>query len=99
VLRRHAGRRPRHPPHRRITVGAYHEVLCQIQRDNQDINITAIADDTYLNGLPTRVYRAYNDTRALSLSRCTLESKLSKVCAFAPNAEGGCIGMSSVSAV
>jgi hypothetical protein len=67
----------------------YHIALCELQRrpSCRDINLVCYADDTYLNGDPTLLYRAYEEKKATSTEQCGLTSNQSKVVAFSPGGD------------
>ena len=72
-----------------LTVGAYHECLSDVQRMHPDVNIAAIADDTYLNGEGEHngaVFDCFADKRT-EARKINLESKLRKVGVFSPRAD------------
>jgi hypothetical protein len=73
-----------------LCVGAYHETLCEIQRDHQHVNITCTADDTYLNGECESlgaVFACFDDKRRRTAHDCLLRSKLPKVNVYSPQGD------------
>ena len=48
------------------------------------VDISCLADDTYMHGPATTLYTAYADKREAALAACELRSNLDKVAAWSP---------------
>ena len=72
-----------------ITITAYHETLIETQDKHRSTRFAALADDTYMNDTPSRIYSTFDTKQktAADATKCGVSSALSKVIVTSPSGD------------